>query len=647
MDYIISTTMSTAFKTIGDFFIKKVINGIEKENENKNENIRVAEMMSRYLQSRYDFFYNCHPIALKKSVPLKEIYIPLTLEEPGIKRYKIEKFSFEIFTKKNSVLIQDDAGMGKSTLLKWMFLTYIQQCEEKQEYDFFPIFIEIRNFERKNSYFDLIKNNFISREKIQDRDIEILLKSKIIFFLDGFDEISIENKEKAMNEINKLTTLYPENLYILSSRKEQSLSNFSNYSDFRICPLKIEEAKELLKKYMYTNENGAEGSVGDRIEKRYEELISQLNDSKNLQTFLKNSLLTSLLYRTFSYRASLPISKVDFYDQVFDALYNEHDLNSKGLFTRKISITKNELKKVLKRFSLSNIKNLEIRYNEDDFFNKILDAQEKSKVNCRTLDLILDLCNAVPLFKKENNEYIWCHKSMQDYFISNALSELGIKEKFISSLINSKQSENYIEIFDFLYEKDKLMERIVFEILTKEIEKMKKENLENLENLENMFVYNYICIIKVNAKDIDFRNISSFNGVKELLRDDIMIYDRKSIVSSKEYSFIIAVKYKKNIYTLCNLLQRKKINIFKDKRLNINANESAKKISLNEVHENYKILNEFPEIFHIFINKFNLLKDKNYICDFSKIRDYNQKIEIKIQEEDENLVNLLGEIECI
>ena len=212
------------------------------------------------------------------------------------------------------ILITDTAGMGKSTLMKRMFLDVIDGQFG------IPIFIELRRLNENN---DIINEVAIQLGGLNDGFDKGILETlfvdgEFIFFFDGYDEISSSNKAFVTRNIQDFVAKAPNNKYILTSRPEEELACFGEFQEFRIRELKKVESYDLLRKY-------------DISGKTSRLLISKLETGNYsmINEFLKNPLLVSLLFAAFDFKQTIPLKKHIFYRQVFDAYFDSHDL-SKG-----------------------------------------------------------------------------------------------------------------------------------------------------------------------------------------------------------------------------------------------------------------------------------------------------------------------------
>ena len=116
-------------------------------------------------------------------------YVPLTLKldeaiphEIILKKIKIDEFTDDFIPSIKKVLIVDTAGMGKSTILKRLFL----KCMEKQIG--IPVFIELRKLTRNNNILDQLYKDLTPIDEKIDKEfvLELIKRGDFTFYLDGF-----------------------------------------------------------------------------------------------------------------------------------------------------------------------------------------------------------------------------------------------------------------------------------------------------------------------------------------------------------------------------------------------------------------------------------------------------------------------------
>lgn len=447
--------IAVAAKSLVEGFIKnyalpklsKLAHSISKEgkaNLSLNSNAFIA-----YYKRAYNNYSIINTLAFKERVKkLKDIYIPLTIYPVDNKKEKkltkIEGYPKELLDKYSRILITDTAGMGKSTLMKRMFLDVIDGQFG------IPIFIEFRRLNENN---DILNEVAIQLGGLNDGfDKEILetlfVDGEFIFFFDGYDEISSSNKAFVTRNIQDFVAKASNNKYILTSRPEEELACFGEFQEFRIRELKKVESYDLLRKY-------------DISGKTSRLLISKLETGNYsmINEFLKNPLLVSLLFAAFDFKQTIPLKKHIFYRQVFDAYFDSHDL-SKGdsyVHEKKSNLDLDDFDKVMRKIGYECLRKQKIEFEKDELLN-IIDSAKSGFSNLKfaSTSLLGDLLKAVPLFCQDGMYYKWVHKSLQEYFAAEFIykDSKNNQDAILTALYKSKKIDLYINLLDLYFDID-------------------------------------------------------------------------------------------------------------------------------------------------------------------------------------------------
>lgn len=394
----------------------------------------------------YDKFSKIKCLARGQLImPLKDIYVPLKLytgHDRGNVEYVVDRYMPSFFSKKQQVLVVDTAGMGKSTLVKRLFIDIVDTgCG-------IPIFIELRRLSGSHSIIDEIHEQISFLDK--DFSLELLFSfikdGNFIFILDGYDEISLSEKKAVTTSIQDFINHARKNIFIMTSRQEQALSSFEGFVTFKICPLSKEEAFELLEKY------------DDETKETSSLLISTLKNTSDFDEFLGNPLLASMLLTAFSFKNEIPNEKHIFYRNVFDAYFNSHDLTKGGAYQHEkhSGLGIESFHKVLRHIGIISLKKEKIEFDKDDFIDTIEQALKLcSEVKCSAGDFFTDIIEVVPLFVQDGIYYRWAHKSLYEYFAAqNIYRDIPYKEKVLISLASDERIEKYYNLLDLYYEID-------------------------------------------------------------------------------------------------------------------------------------------------------------------------------------------------
>ena len=446
-----------------------------------------VEPFEEYLNRTYDKYSSINALANPNSqYQLKDIYISQTLEkwnrfESNADTTKIDKLPVALIKKYKKILITDTAGMGKSTIMKYMFIDLIDNCIKDVG---IPIFIELNRLNKNRSILVEIQTELNSLSKGFDKDIlmSFIQKGGFIFFLDGYDEISICDRNEVTNDIQTfISKAGPDNYYILSSRQDDNLASFGDFQSFKIHDLTKKEAYELLTKYDVSSQK-----------KISNELIKELKTGKyqSIDEYLVNPLLVSLLYIAFHYKAEIPLKKHQFYRQVYNALYNEHKLaQGQTPHEKRSKLDIDDFDRVLRYVGYECLIRIGVQFDEDT----ILASIKRAKDFCENLkfgesDFLKDLMTSVPLFSKDGTEYKWSHKSLMEYFAARFIAE-DAKEKqdlILSRFYNSEDNYKYINMLDIYYDIDyKGFSKNIMLPLLEKYQKYHNEHYPKSSNIDN------------------------------------------------------------------------------------------------------------------------------------------------------------------
>lgn len=446
----ILTTATPLIKSVIETFVHPKLEQLKKRfsTDYNKYHVPTEEHFSEYLHRTYKKLSIVNTLVFSNSQKLlKEIYQPLTINsrvQELVERYKVKSFPKELLCNCNRILITDSAGMGKSTLLKKIFLDAIN---EKQA---IPILIELRRLSKEHKIIYEIQEQINSLVKDFDKNLldELLYEGGFLILLDGYDEIAISEKEDVTLDVQSFVSKAANNVFVLTSRPENALTSFGEFRAYHIEPLEQKEAFQLLKRY-------------DNIGTVAKALIKKLQEPGmfGVQEFLANPLLVSLLFTAYQYKQQIPFKKHIFYRQVYDANFERHDLSKGGAYihNKYSGLDIDDFHKVLRHLGILCLKEQKIEFSEDE----ILDLLKKVKSFCTELklkesDFLKDILTTVPLFIADGLYYKWAHKSIQEYFAAQYIY-MDAKEsqsKILLSMYNDKNIDKYVNVLELYYDMD-------------------------------------------------------------------------------------------------------------------------------------------------------------------------------------------------
>ncbi|GAB3304004.1 NACHT domain-containing protein [Hymenobacter tenuis] len=376
---------------------------------------------------------------------LSDLYIPLTVSNTNTgESVKIDSYPKKLLPAFDKVLLVDTAGMGKSTISRFLFLKAIEGNHGV------PIFIELRRLRTGVTILELVQNDLDKINEAFDKNLLLNLidRGDFIFIFDGFDEIPVKDREFATQHLQDFVAKVPNNKFLITSRQDSALNAFADFQRFVIKPLRQQEAYDLLKKYDYN------GDVSAALIKKLEE-----NHGDTLKSFLVNPLLVSLLFKAYDFKPTLPLRADVFYRQVYEALFENHDLSKGGSFIRQKSSGLNidDFARVLRALAIKTVISGNVQYTSDELIAYVKEAKDR----CVGLlfsesDFIKDLIQNVPLFVQDGLDYRWNHKSFQEYFAALFIS-IDAKAgaiNMLQKLVDNKEQLRFVNMFELYYDID-------------------------------------------------------------------------------------------------------------------------------------------------------------------------------------------------
>jgi hypothetical protein len=335
--------------------------------------------------------------------------------------------------------------MGKSTLLKYLFL--ITVLEQKA----YPVFLSLRQLRLGKTLLAAIGDELClaGDEALPAGSLlEIVRRGGFLFLFDGYDEVPTDIRDYVLEELSALVTKADKNKYIITSRPDIALLGLPGFHRYSIQPLAMSEAFALLRLY------DAEGPTAD-------ELIRVLQDDPphSVVDCLSNPLLVSLLYKAFEYGKKIPLKPHVYYRQVYDALFESHDLSKGGAFQRQkfCGLDREDFHLLMRRVGFESTREATVEYDRDRLVSLITRARGASSWLTFSIDrFIKDLLETVPLFQLDGVYFRWVHKSFQDYFAAQFVctDTKGSQQHFLRELSSRKRYQRYENVLRMCYDID-------------------------------------------------------------------------------------------------------------------------------------------------------------------------------------------------
>lgn len=310
------------------------------------------------------------------------------------------------------LIIEGSGGIGKSTLMKHLFLS------ELELKDYIPIFIELKDF-NEEEHLDLeqllLKKLNQFHNKFQADYLDYALQSGcFLFLLDGYDELYSENQKEFFKKLNDFCDKYPENHYILSSRpySESEFIEFQRFTVLKAAPFTKEQAISLIAKIEYPD---------DEVKNKFiRDLESGLYDRH--ESFASNPLLLNIMLSTYNDYAEIPQKLHLFYYQAFDTMFSKHDATKSYRREMLSNLSSDTFKKYFAIFCFLTYQKAKTEFTLPEIEEIFKKFPPKIKNDINIGSFIHDLENCLCVLYKEGNRYKFSHRSFQEYFVAYFLN---------------------------------------------------------------------------------------------------------------------------------------------------------------------------------------------------------------------------------
>ena len=214
---------------------------------------------------------------------------------------------------------------------------------------------------------------------------------------------------------------------------------------------------------------------------------------------MSSPLLLSMFILTYDEHPELPRHISSFYYNVFETLHSKHDARSKAggyQHEKKSKLSQEDIKRVLETFCFLSYMQSTYEFSSEYLHNTLPKILMVLKFDCTVDELIYDLSVAVSILVLDGTNYVFPHRSLQEYFAASYIANLREYDKkkiYEEKFINATDTERNT-FWTLCEEQDQscFLQYFLIPSLESFIEELVKMNDKRLSLSANIF-FNYIC----------------------------------------------------------------------------------------------------------------------------------------------------------
>lgn len=236
----------------------------------------------------------------------------------------------------------------------------------------------------------------------------------------------------------------------MTTRPGSGIESFPRFRNFQICALGEQDIADFVDKMVVNPE-------------RNKRIKAVINDpgNHNYIHYLGNPLLLSMFILAFENHPEIPSRKSAFFRNVFDTLYSKHDGITKNSFVRErlTKLHREDFEEILCKFSYLTLCNGIYAFTYELLTDKLKKVRSATSLQFTIEDLIADLQTSTSILIMDGFEYRFPHKSMQEYFAAQFISNLHPDKKVkayenMKIMFRTGGSDNNFAFWDLCYELD-------------------------------------------------------------------------------------------------------------------------------------------------------------------------------------------------
>ncbi|MEO1399794.1 MAG: NACHT domain-containing NTPase [Cyanobacteria bacterium J06635_1] len=221
----------------------------------------------------------------------------------------------DLIRREPKLMILGRPGAGKTTFLKYVAVSCVQ---DRFFQEYVPVFVSLRDFSEKAEYSSLIDYivNELSHFSVEPEEVYKLLDyARVIFLLDGLDEVKESYSRHVLNEIRQLSQKFYKNRFLVTCRLAAQEYVFEGFTEVEIADFNQEQMRAFADNWFSIKKDSLKA----------ERIVSHLESNRRFRELATNPLLLTLLCLVFEDSGDFPSNRSELYQEGLDVLLKKWD----------------------------------------------------------------------------------------------------------------------------------------------------------------------------------------------------------------------------------------------------------------------------------------------------------------------------------
>jgi NACHT domain len=337
------------------------------------------------------------------------------------------------------LIILGRPGSGKTTFLKNLIIQCINGDFQSH---FIPVFITLKAFAEDKGQPSLLEYVHQLIPVVEKQDFKSLLnKGRILFLLDGLDEVRVTDLSRVLADIEKISDLYFQNQFLITCRISALKHNLNLFKEVEIDDFDKEQISAFAEKWFrrINNENTANS------------FLERLKSNPQIKELAKTPELLALLCLIFERPGDFPDKRSLLYRQTIKVLIQKDVIDRNNeIFYKKLSL--NQKEKLFRNIAYLTFEKENHLFDVDCLENivKKFLSVEVSGFDPDRLDInhfmsIVEAHNGL-VISRAHEVYSFSHLTFHEYFTAREIVE-NDREVFLISLAQNIFEARWKEVF--------------------------------------------------------------------------------------------------------------------------------------------------------------------------------------------------------